>query len=689
MQRAPHRRLSLALVVPALVIGCAAAPPPEPPAPTAPSGPAPAPSTATAPESAPVTTRVEKDDVHVTSAGTSIPRLGGWFFTQAAQHVALEDPEREVLLAVVESRGQSAAEAIPKAWDTVKPGAARKVEQTLTPPADSGLDEIVIVNYERGTGEGRLSQALARRKGDVVVVTLIDGALASVSRRSAQLRVVFGGIKLPGQEEESYKDTPASAFDAERQQRFDAFIASALEKTRVPGAAVAVVQGGKVMFEKGYGVRELGKKQAVTPSTLMMIGSTTKSMTTLLMASLVDEKRFTWDTPVTEVMPTFALGTPEATRQVTMKHLVCACAGMPRKDMELLFEFGSATPESLMEGLRSLKPTTGFGETFQYSNQMVAAAGFVAGRAFDAKRPLGAAYDAAMQARVFGPLGMKSTTVDFDRGLKAPDHASPHGLDLSKAPKVISPAVERFVVPLRPSGGAWSNTRDLSRYLLTELGRGRTPEGKQVVSEANLTRRWEPQIATSSKGAYGLGWAVATHKGVRIVEHGGGTMGFNVQLAFYPDKDLGLVILTNTQGGGAFIEAVQSRLFELAFGAKEEAQEQLAFNLKARAEGVEKALARVDAPADTGWIAPWVGTWRDPDLGTLELELTKSGPRLDAGEWAGLASRERAPDGATLLILTDPPLAGLKLILREKEGKRTLVLENPQHDYVFEQAPKP
>ena len=148
----------------------------------------------------------------------------------------------------------------------------------------------------------------------------------------------------------------------------------------MPGVALAVVQDGKIVLEKGLGVRELGANAPVTPATLFMIGSMTKPLTSLMMARLVDRKNFAWDTPVTKLLPAFALGDPVATPQVTMAHSVCACTGLPRWDMEFIFEWDKATPESRIELLRAMKPTTGFGETFQYSNLMVASGGYVAAK---------------------------------------------------------------------------------------------------------------------------------------------------------------------------------------------------------------------------------------------------------------------------------------------------------------------
>ena len=125
--------------------------------------------------------------------------------------------------------------------------------------------------------------------------------------------------------------------------------------------------------------KTLGKSDAVDADTLFLAASNTKAMTTLLLAELVDKKKLRWDEPVTEAFPGFKLGDANTTRQVLIKHLVCACTGMPRQDFEWLFNYRSATPASALALLGTMQPTSRFGEVFQYSNLMAAAAGYVGG----------------------------------------------------------------------------------------------------------------------------------------------------------------------------------------------------------------------------------------------------------------------------------------------------------------------
>src|SRR5207302_258535 len=137
--------------------------------------------------------------------------------------------------------------------------------------------------------------------------------------------------------------------------------------------------------------------------TLFMIASNTKALTTLLLAKMVDEHRLDWDTRVIDINPAFKLGNAETTRSVEVKHLICACTGMPRQDMEWILEYGKMTPENTLALLGTMQPTSKFGELFQYPNLMAAAAGYTAAHVLYPNMEAGAGYDRAMQTYVFDP----------------------------------------------------------------------------------------------------------------------------------------------------------------------------------------------------------------------------------------------------------------------------------------------
>ena len=148
----------------------------------------------------------------------------------------------------------------------------------------------------------------------------------------------------------------------ERRATFEAYVADAIKRLGVPGASVAVVQGGEVVYAQGFGVRELGGTDPVTPDTLMMIGSVTKSMTSTMAATVVDDGWLSWDTPLVDLLPDFAVADPDLTRRLTVADAFCACTGLARRDLELIFQFNDLTPERLLAQVAELPLTTPYGE---------------------------------------------------------------------------------------------------------------------------------------------------------------------------------------------------------------------------------------------------------------------------------------------------------------------------------------
>ena len=120
------------------------------------------------------------------------------------------------------------------------------------------------------------------------------------------------------------------------------------------------------------------KPDHVDADTRYMVASNTKAMATLMLAKLVDQG-ISWDSPAAPAFAIFKLGEASTTSKVLVKHFICACTGMPRQDLEWLLEFKGMTPDSAMRLLGTMQPTSGFGELFQYSNPMAAAAGFIGG----------------------------------------------------------------------------------------------------------------------------------------------------------------------------------------------------------------------------------------------------------------------------------------------------------------------
>jgi CubicO group peptidase (beta-lactamase class C family) len=680
-------RTSIACSLCALLVACAAEAPPLPPPPAAPAPvPAPPPLASADAPAAPVTRQLADDTTLTTASGATFTAPKGWWVTQNGGVIVLEEPDRKLKATLVEMPEADALKAIDAGWQIAEPGfALKRLHEPQHIPPIRGWDSVTDVDYETKAEEHRVVFAEARRYGSTTYVSLVDADDGAMSRRGPQFDVAEWTLFPPGMHEESFVGKTPRRIDDARAKELDAFIEQARAKLDVTGVAVAVVEGGKVVYEKGFGVRALGKKEPVTPNTLFMMGSITKSMTTMMEATLVDAGLFKWDTPVTTLLPGFALGDADTTSKLVLWETACACTGMPRRDMEFTFEYAHVTPEQRIASMKTMKPTTGFGETFQYSNLMVAAGGYAAAHAYAPKRSYNDAYGQVMQDKIFGPIGMKSTTFDFAAAQRA-DHAMPHGQAIDGTVHPLPLAEEDFVTPVRPAGASWSNLKDMERYVMTEMAKGVTPEGKRVVSEASLLERRKPRVRGSDVSSYGLGLEVGTFRDLPMLTHDGGTFGFNTMMFMLPDQGVAIIALTNVSGpGGALNQAIHRKVIEEIFeGAKPLADLRLQFYADARRDDIAKTMERVTRDPDPAWLAGLAGTYTNDDLGKVTVTVGPKGGRFDAGEWGSAIGQKRDVDGSLKVVLIDPPNAGLELIVGgDDPAHRTLTLLDDQVKYVF------
>jgi CubicO group peptidase (beta-lactamase class C family) len=461
------------------------------------------------------------------------------------------------------------------------------------------------------------------------------------------------------------RSVAALSLIGERRAAFEAYVADALFRYGVPGASVAVVQGGDVVYLNGFGVTAAGSTRAVTPDTMMMIGSITKPLTTMLAGNLIDDGRLTWDTPLVALLPEFAVGDPDLTQGLTVRDAFCNCIGLPGKNVASYFESGALTPERVVTALADIAPTAARGELFQYNNLLISAGGYALGAAAGGTAgDLGLAYDTALRERVLGPIGMVRSTFDPEEVLASGDYASPHAADLSGELRRLPLIAERGLLPVRPAGALWSNAREMARFVQTELARGVAPDSSRVISAANLEATWAPEVEApnlfggppamaASMSRYALGWSSGAYRGLRVISHAGGTGGFTAQMAFLPEADLGVVVLSNAafDTAGFFAFAVQFRLIELLFDQPETMDAALEEAKSGIAARLRPALGAVDPAA----VARYLGRYGNPELGEVTLSLRRNRLILDAGE---LSSELRPRAGGTSdYLLYDPPLA--------------------------------
>jgi CubicO group peptidase (beta-lactamase class C family) len=658
----------------------AVAPTPKPTAATTPAPPA---SNAAPVAPGPTMERLAEDTPKTTVAGNSFVAPAGWGVTVREPATILEPPESDSHLALVDVQAKDADAAIATAWKAYRPDAKWPLKLVTDMPDKDGWSNRRMYIYQTSPNERRDVVANVARAGNTWTVVIYDMTQAVGEKRGAQVRVVFDRLLPKGHQRESFAGKTAHKLDKDRIAALGTFIETSQKQLGIPGVSVGLIQDGKVVFAGGFGVRELGKKAQVDADTRYIIASNTKAMTTLMLAKLVDAKQLTWETTATSLLPTFKLGDADTTSRVQVKHLICACTGMPRQDLEWLLQFKGNKPEDAMTSLGTMQPTSKFGELFQYSNPLAAAAGFIGGHVAFPKLDLGAAYDRAMQTLVFDPLGMKATTLDFARAQKG-NYAVAHAPDIDGKPALAINAVNYSVIPVRPAGGAWSTVNDVLKYVVMELAEGKLANGSQYISKEALLARRAPQVAVGKDATYGMGLTVDRTYGVPVVHHGGDMIGYHSDMMWLPEHGVGAVILTNGDPGWLIRSVFRRKLLEVLFDGRPEADAQIAAHGKTffNELAAERKLLTVPADAnETGKLAP---RYANPALGELAVTRAGTATVFDFGEWKSEVGSRKNPDGSISYMTTVPGFTGVELVVGTG-AKRTLVLRDAQHEYVFEE----
>ncbi|NKX44654.1 serine hydrolase domain-containing protein [Roseicyclus persicicus] len=597
----------------------------------------------------------------------------GWQQIAAGPLVSLTSPDGDITLWFGLSDAADPAAVVADAWSIVGEPGIQPEAAVPAPPRD-GVETATAFVY---APEGEvIRQAIAEARDGDLHVTLIRGTRAALDRRGAQVNIAVTGFLPAGAGGPDLAGVAPARLDAADLAALDAYVTEAMPLFDVPGAVVAVVQDGELRLLQGYGVRAQGSAGPMTPDTRLMVGSVGKTMTTLLMARLVEDGRLAWDQPVRDLLPGFAVADPALSGTITVQNLVCACSGVPRRDMEFLFNADELDAEAVIGSLAGFAFFTGFGEAFQYSNQLVATGGWVAAAATGARwGDLDAGYAAALQDRVFAPLGMTRSTLDFAEVLADADVAQPHAPHGTGTRLPLPLQTEAALLPVAPAGAHWSSGADMARYLQALID---LQDGTGLLSSEGFAHLTTPQVPVSATMSYGLGWFVEDWRGQRLVHHGGNTFGFTSELAFLPEAGAGIVILTNAGRANDFVQAVRARFLELLFDLPPVHH---AGALIARAEAARRAADWAGAvPVDPVAAERAVGRYRSDVLG--EITLRRDGARLifDIGEMAGEVRVDpRQPDR---WILWEGPLFPMPLAQDPATG--ALIFGEGATHYVFE-----
>ncbi|MHB1329120.1 MAG: serine hydrolase domain-containing protein, partial [Gemmatimonadales bacterium] len=320
----------------------------------------------------------------------------------------------------------------------------------------------------------------------------------------------------------------------------DQYVEQVRQAWNLPGVAVGIVHRDSLVYAKGFGVKQIGKPDPVTPTTIFAIGSNTKSFVSTAAAMLVDDKVMTWNDRVTRWLPGFQLYDPYVTRELTLRDVLSHRSGLGRRGDPLWYGT-SFSRDDILHRVRYLKPNAPFRTELGYQNVMFLAAGQMVGRA------AGNGFDDVVRQRIFSPLGMANSSLSTNGLAQQAEASTPHSIVDGAA----KPIPWRNLDNAAPAGSINSTIVEMARYVRMHLANG-VYNGKRLVSEANLAVTKTPHINSGAAGdsingtsAYGLGWVVTSYRGARVAWHNGGIDGMLSEMWTLPDAQVGIIVLTN------------------------------------------------------------------------------------------------------------------------------------------------
>ncbi len=473
-------------------------------------------------------------------------------------------------------------------------------------------------------------------------LTLVVGlpAYAQQSARTLPIRI-----------DDTMAPLPAPGPDAARLAQFDAFVASVQKQFDVPGVAVAIVQDGKIVLERGYGVRELGKPAQVDAHTMFAIASNTKAFTAAALNMLQDEGKLKTTDRVIDHLPWFRMSDAYVTREMRVRDLLAHRSGLSLGAGDLLYwPTTQYSTREVAERLKDVPLTGGFREQYAYDNILFGVAQLVVEEAS------GMPFKQFLSTRIFKPLGMNETRYNSD-DLKPGDNvATGHAKFDFKDLKPVGVTSWRNV---SGAGGLYSSVHDIAKWMNVQLAggiySGSGDSAKRLFSEARQREMWTmltpipvgkpsvPELApmVANFAGYGQGWNLSDYAGERLVWHTGGWPGQVSRLTLVPGKKIGVIVLTSAEVGVAF-NAITYEALDMMLGKS--GNDWLAAYAAAFAKSQgnadddwKKHLAARDASSKSSLpLAKYAGTYRDPWYGDVVIRQGTKGLEMQFAKTAEL-----------------------------------------------------
>ena len=313
---------------------------------------------------------------------------------------------------------------------------------------------------------------------------------------------------------------------------------------KIPSAAIALIAGDRVIWTGAYGHSNLWARTPATPSTVYLIGSTFKAMSTVALLQQMEQGKFKRDDRVSDYLTDFKIQNEDPQHPITFRHLLTHTSGLPG-DFGPFTVWGDTVPPGLDEYLRkSLKADKPAMTSVVYSNQAYTLIGYLV------QKFSGVPFKQYIQERIFTPLEMTSTAFeprpDMEERLSIP-----YTVDEKTGSQV---AAVRLKASVWPAGLVYGTVLNQANWLIANLNGGMF-KGKRLISEQNMEQMFTRQydqfkgpiegLWGNDSAGFGLTWWVQVRDGDRYFAHSGSVPGYTAFLLGNRDRKLGFAILTN------------------------------------------------------------------------------------------------------------------------------------------------
>ena len=321
-----------------------------------------------------------------------------------------------------------------------------------------------------------------------------------------------------------------------------------LESTKAPGFAVAIVEGDKIIYAKGFGYADYENKVAADANTLFAIGSSTKAFTSSLLGLLRGDDKISFNDNPRKHIPELEFYNDEMNNGIIIKDLMRHTTGLPRHDGAWYF-FPSYDKDSLIQRLKHHEPFTGLRQQWYYNNFGFLLQGVIT------EKLSGKSWEENIEEKFFKPLGMNRSKTTISGMKESSNKAYGYTLD---ADRNIEKTDYYDIAGMSPAGSINSSVNDMSQWLITWINKGKYKD-QQIIPEDYIKEAISSQAIVASGvpsdelpnvhfANYGYGWFLHSYKGHYMVEHGGNIDGFSASVGFYPSDKIGVVVLANQNG---------------------------------------------------------------------------------------------------------------------------------------------